>query len=47
MFPDPWYLSTEIAKRPEIIQWADERATGQFIPDLVQTEWRVDLREWR
>jgi len=45
--PDPRYLSTEIAKRPEIIRWADERATRHVIPDLVQTEWRIDLKAWR
>jgi uncharacterized protein len=43
MTPDPRYLSTEIAKRPETIHWADGRATMHFIPDLVKSEWRIDL----
>jgi uncharacterized protein len=43
MFPDRRYLSTEIAKRPETIRWADERATSEFVPDFVLTEWKIDL----
>jgi uncharacterized protein len=41
--PDPYFLSTEAAKRPETIRWADERATTRVIPALVKTEWLIDL----
>jgi uncharacterized protein len=44
IYPSPEYLSTEIAKRPETIRWADERATTNFIPDLVKSEWKIDLK---
>ena len=47
MFPDHCYLSTEIAKRPETIRWADERAASQFVPDLVLEEWKIDLTACR
>ena len=43
IYPSPEYLSTEIAKRPETIRWADGRATMNFIPDLVKSEWEIDL----
>jgi uncharacterized protein len=42
--PDPDYLSTEFAKRPETIRWADERATRGAIPMFVKTEWGIDLK---
>ena len=41
--PDPYYLGTEPAKRPETIHWADERATSGVIPALVRNEWGIDL----
>jgi uncharacterized protein len=43
MMPEVEYLSTEVAKRPETIRWADERATLGFIPEFVQTEWGIEL----
>jgi uncharacterized protein len=45
MTPDPRYLCTEIARRPETIRWADERATLGFIPEFVHAEWGIDLSE--
>jgi uncharacterized protein len=42
--PDARYLSTQSAKRPETIRWADERATLCSIPDFVKTEWKIDLK---
>ena len=41
--PDPFFLSTEFARRPETIQWADGRATLGVIPELVRSEWGIDL----
>lgn len=37
--PHPSRLCTEFAKRPETIQWADERATRDHTPDFVHAEW--------
>ncbi len=44
MTPDPRYLSTAIAKRPETIQWADGRATLGVVPGFVESEWGIDLK---
>ncbi|MGP0068038.1 MAG: hypothetical protein ACLQGP_31135 [Isosphaeraceae bacterium] len=41
--PDPRYLGTDAAKRPETIRWADGRATFGIIPELVEREWGIDL----
>ena len=35
--PNPYFLSTDAAKRPETIRWADGRATMGVIPELVKT----------
>jgi uncharacterized protein len=43
MTPNPRYLSTEIAKRPETIRWADGRATLGVIPEFVKAEWGIEL----
>jgi uncharacterized protein len=43
MTPDPYFLNTDAAKRPETIRWADERATRGFIPERVKKEWQIDL----
>jgi len=40
-------LCTNIAKRPETIQWADERAMHGVIPDLVFEQWQLDLNKER
>jgi uncharacterized protein len=36
-------LCTEVAKRPETIQWADERAGLRVVPEFVRDEWAIDL----
>lgn len=41
--PHPSRLCTDIAKRPEIITWADERATSGFVPKFVWEEWEIEL----
>jgi uncharacterized protein len=43
MTPHPRYLGTEVARRPEVIRWADGRATLGVIPQFVRDEWGIDL----
>jgi uncharacterized protein len=37
--PHPSRLCTAVAKRPEILKWADGRATFRVVPRFVQDEW--------
>ena len=41
--PELLRLCTEAAKNPEIIKWADGRASIDIVPDFVRGEWGVDL----
>jgi len=41
--PHPDYLCTEIARRPDTINWADGRASFGFVPAIVGDEWEIDL----
>ncbi len=41
--PEPSYLCTAAARRPEMIAWADGRACFGFVPDLVISDWGLDL----
>lgn len=41
--PDPEWLCTEAARRPELLRWADGRGGMGFVPDLVKADWRIDL----
>jgi uncharacterized protein len=41
--PDPSYLCTAAARRPEMIFWADGRASLGFVPYLVISDWGIDL----
>jgi uncharacterized protein len=41
--PDPNLLCTDAARRPEMIAWADDRASLCVVPELVVTEWGIDL----
>jgi uncharacterized protein len=43
IMPDPSYLCTAAARRPEMIFWADGRASLGFVPDLVISDWGIDL----
>jgi uncharacterized protein len=45
--PDPSLLCTDPARRPEMIAWADGRANLGVVPELVATEWGIDLRRPR
>ena len=40
--PDPYYLGTDAAKRPEILAWADGRATFRVVPGFIKEEWGID-----
>jgi uncharacterized protein len=44
--PHPSRLCTDSAKRSEIIQWADGRATLGVVPELVMKEWGIDLERY-
>lgn len=37
--PHPSRLCTAVARRPEILKWADGRATFRVVPSFVQDEW--------
>ena len=41
--PHPSRLCTDAAKRPEMLKWADGRACFRVVPDLVVTEWGIEL----
>ncbi len=41
--PHPSRLCTEVARRPETIKWADDRASFGVIPHFVWEEWGIDL----
>jgi uncharacterized protein len=40
-------LCTEAAKRPETIKWADGRASFGVVPEIVISEWGIDLAAGR
>src|SRR5262249_16780740 len=41
--PHPSRLCTDAARLPETIRWADGRATSWVGPEIVKTEWGIDL----
>jgi uncharacterized protein len=41
--PKPKRLCTPVARDPQTLAWADERAHALLIPDLVLSEWGIDL----
>ena len=41
--PHPSRLGTEAARRPEMIRWADGRASFGVVPEFVREEWGIDL----
>ncbi len=45
--PHPSRLCTEVAKRPDIIKWADRRASSGIIPTFVLDEWGIELEQER
>lgn len=46
--PHPNRLCTAVAKMPEVLKWADGRASFRFVPELVKAEWGIDLagQDW-
>jgi uncharacterized protein len=40
--PSAKYLCTEAAKSRQMIEWADDRASGGHIPDLILTAWGLN-----
>ena len=43
IMPHPDYLCTEVARRPETIQWADERASIGLVPEIIFKDWGISL----
>ncbi len=43
IMPEPRRLCTDAAMTPEMIKWADGRASFEVVPDLVREEWGIDL----
>jgi uncharacterized protein len=41
--PKPSRLCTPAARDPEMLAWADQRAHQRLTPDLVLSEWGIDL----
>ncbi len=41
--PDPRFLCTQAAKRPEIIAWALDRGRKRIVPAFVKNRWGFDL----
>lgn len=46
IYPEARKLCTAAAKRPEFLQWADDRACLEVIPDLVTADWGIDTEGW-
>ena len=44
IMPEPTKLCTPVARKRNILEWADGRATFEVVPDLVKDEWGIDLR---
>jgi len=42
--PSPLWLSSLAARDPEMIRWADGRASTNFLPRFVLEDWGIDLR---
>ena len=45
IYPEPNRLCTEAAKQPDILKWADGRGCFEIVPEIVQGEWGIDLRD--
>jgi uncharacterized protein len=41
--PHPSRLCTDMAKLPDILKWADDRASLGVVPEFVRTAWGIDL----
>jgi uncharacterized protein len=45
VMPHPSRLCTEVAKRPDVLMWADGPACFHVVPALVKEEWGIELRQ--
>jgi uncharacterized protein len=45
--PHPNRLCTAASKHPDMLRWADNRATLGVVPELVWTAWGIDLEAYR
>jgi uncharacterized protein len=45
--PHPSLLCTAVAKRADILRWADGRASLGVIPEFVKAEWGINLEAYR
>lgn len=43
ILPDPDRLGTDVAKRADILDWADRRASLGIVPEFVEREWGIRL----
>lgn len=43
IMPDPAYLCTPVAKRSELLRWADGRAAFGIVPEFVRHKWGIAL----
>jgi uncharacterized protein len=41
--PHPLRLCTDIAKLPETIEWADDRAVQRYVPGFIKDDWEIEL----
>jgi uncharacterized protein len=39
--PDQIRLCTDAARRPEILDWADNQASSRVVPEIVEADWEV------
>jgi uncharacterized protein len=46
MSPDPGLLCTEVASRPEVIEWANDRSEAREMPGWVAQEWGIAVDEF-
>ena len=44
IIPAPKRLCTPAARTWNMIEWADERAACEVVPEIVEAEWGIDLR---
>jgi uncharacterized protein len=45
VMPHPSRLCTDVARRPEVLKWADGRASFRVVPAFVKEEWGIDLEQ--
>jgi uncharacterized protein len=41
--PDPNFLCTAAARNPEMIAWADGRASLRIVPEFIKEQWRIEV----